>query len=388
MTTFFFTLVYFFVILFIIYGLCIIAFCWGWIKTKGDVDIDDELNTETTIIIAARNEEENIASCLRALINQSYPAAHMEIIVVDDNSEDNTYAIVQNFCEQYQFIKLILLDEKKGEQGKKLAIQKAMELAKGELIFTTDADCVMGMDWLRIMVSYQKKTHPEMIVAPVCFNREKKVFEKLQTLEFMALMASGAGALYFNKAILCNGANLMYTRRAFDAVNGFDEINDSPSGDDVLLMYKISKKFPRKVKFLKNEDVIVYTPAKQTIQAFIQQRKRWASKKLTQLNNSTKILSLVVYLFNFLLFSLPVLYVWIQPCSCVGIDFIGTWLSIFCLKCGIDFLLLFLAASFFNKKGWLLFFIPEQLIYVPYVVYTGFNGMFGNYVWKGRKIKK
>ena len=387
MTTFFLVLVYFFVILFVIYSVCIIAFCLGWMNTKGDVDIDDELNTETSIIIAARNEEDNIASCLRALINQSYPTAHMEIIVVDDNSEDKTRQIVQKFCEQYQFIKLITLDEKKGEHGKKMAIKKAIQLAKGELIFTTDADCVMGMDWLRIMVSFQKKTNLEMIVAPVCFNREKKIFEKLQTLEFMALMASGAGALHFNRAILCNGANLMYTRRAFDAVNGFDKISDGPSGDDVLLMYKISKKFPNKVKFLKNEDVIVYTPAKQTLESFIQQRKRWASKKMTQLNTPTKLLSLVVYLFNFLLFSLPILYLMIQPFSCTGVNFVGTWLLIFCLKCGIDFLLLFLAASFFNKKRWLGFFVPEQLIYVPYVVYTGFSGMFGNYAWKGRKIK-
>lgn len=370
------------------YCLLIISFCFGWLKTKGDVDIDDELNTEVSIIIAARNEQEHIASCLRALVNQSYPAAHMEIIVVDDNSEDHTAKVVQKFCDQYQFVKLIGLNEKNGEQGKKQAIQKAIEKAKGELIFTTDADCVMGMDWLRIIVSYQKKKNAEMIVSPVCFNREKRLFEKMQTLEFMALMASGGGALYFNKAILCNGANLMYTRKAFDAVNGFEKINDYPSGDDVLLMYKINKKFPGKVKFLKNEDVIVYTPAKQTVHAFMQQRKRWASKKIAQLNNPTKILSLVVYLFNFLLFILPVLYVWIKPCSCVGIDFIGTWLLVFCIKCGIDFLLLFLAASFFNRKRWLPFFIPEQLIYVPYVVYTGFQGMFGSYVWKGRKIKK
>lgn len=388
MTTFFFVLVYFFVILFILYGFFIISFCLGWIRTKGDVDINDELNTLTSIIIAARNEEENIASCLRALINQSYPAAYMEIIVVDDNSQDNTRNIVQHFCEQYQFIKLIALDEKKGEQGKKQALQKAMELAKGQLVFTTDADCVMGMDWLRIMVSYQKKTNAEMIVGPVCFNGEKNIFEKLQTLEFMVLMASGAGALYYNKAILCNGANLMYTRKAFDAVNGFEKINNYPSGDDVLLMYKISKKFPRNVKFLKNEDVVVYTTAKKTLQSFIQQRKRWASKKIDQLNNPTKILAIVVYLFNFLLFFLPPLYIGIQPDSCVGLDFVYLWLVIFASKCGIDFLLLFLAASFFNKRKWLHFFIPEQLLYVPYVVYTGFQGIVGTYVWKGRKIKK
>lgn len=366
----------------------IILYCsLGWLKTKGDVEIDDELSTRVSVIIAARNEEYTISSCLRALVNQSYPAANMEILVVDDASEDTTAEHIKRFCEQYTFIRHLSLTGKNGAQGKKKAIQVAMEQASGEVIITTDADCIMGMDWMRIMVSFYNKTKAEMIAGPVCFNKEKSAFEKMQSLEFMALLASGGGALYYNKAILCNGANLMYTRKAFMEVNGFTGIDAGPSGDDVLLMYKISKRFPGKIKFLKNEDAIVYTKAKQTLTAFMQQRKRWASKKFSTMNPETKAVSLLVYMFNLLLIALPVMALFVNHRPVFGFCFYQVWLLILLIKCVIDFLLLFLAASFFNKKKWLLFFIPEQLIYIPYVVLTGMMGLMGSYDWKGRKIK-
>lgn len=363
-------------------------FCFGWKQTPSHVEIDDELTTTVSIIIAARNEEYTIGMCLRALVNQSYPTTHMEIIVVDDGSRDTTARHIQRFCDQYHFVRLISLNEKEGEYGKKRAIEKAIRLSSGELILTTDADCVMGMDWLRLMVSHYKKTKAQLIAGPVCFHREKSTFEKMQSLEFMALIASGAGAIYLNKAVLCNGANLMYTRKAFEEVNGFDGITSGPSGDDVLLMYKIKKRFPGRIKFIKNEDAIVFTKAKKDVNQFLQQRVRWASKKLTQLNAETICLSLVVYIFSLLLLVLPVMYLFVPHCNCTSWNFYKTWLLIFLMKSIIDFLLLFLAASFFKKRNWLVYFIPEQLMYIPYVVFTGFLGMIGKYHWKGRKIKK
>lgn len=370
-----------------VYVFSMIVFGVGWLKTKQHVEIDDDLSTKVSVIIAARNEEYTISMCLRALVNQSYPVDHMEIIVADDNSEDTTAKHVQRFCDQYHFIKLISLDEKKGESGKKRAIEKAIRHSTGDLILTTDSDCVMDMDWLRLMVSYHTKTQAQLIAGPVCFHREKTSFEKMQSLEFMALIATTAGAIYFNKAILCNGANLLYTRKAYDEVKGFEGIDGSPSGDDVLLMYKIKKKFPGKVKFIKNEDAIVYTKAKKNVREFINQRKRWASKKVSQLNLETVSLSVLIFGFNLLLLILPLIYLFL-PYKLTDMIFLyRTWGLVFLAKCVIDFLLLLLATTFFKKRKWLVFFIPEQLIYIPYVVYTGFLGVIGRYEWKGRKIK-
>ena len=132
----------------------------------------------------------------------------------------------------------------------------------------------------------------------------------------------------------------------------------------------------------------MFTKAKKDVNQFLQQRVRWASKKLTQLNAETICLSLVVYIFSLLLLVLPVMYLFVPHCNCTSWNFYKTWLLIFLMKSIIDFLLLFLAASFFKKRNWLVYFIPEQLMYIPYVVFTGFLGMIGKYHWKGRKIKK
>jgi biofilm PGA synthesis N-glycosyltransferase PgaC len=387
MEFFFHILVYLLLIAGAAYGCSLLFLGYGWMRTPQQVNMDDDLSTPVSVIVAARNEEYTIGMCLRALANQSYPTAHMEVIVVNDNSNDTTARHVQRFCEQYHFIKLIELDKNKGEFGKKKAIEKGISYANGELILTTDADCVMDMDWLRLMVSYHSKTKAHLIAGPVCFHREKTAFEKMQSLEFMALIASTAGAMYFHKAVLCNGANLLYTRQAYDAVKGFEGIGNSPSGDDVLLMYKIKKKYPDKIRFLKNEDAIVYTKAKKSVRDFVHQRKRWASKKLSQLNLETISLSLIVYGLNLLLLTLPFVYL-LMPKGVGGITtFYGIWTFVFFSKCVIDFLLLFLAATFFKKRKWLIFFIPEQLLHIPYVVYTGFSGWIGNYDWKGRKIR-
>src|SRR3954462_6219401 len=108
-------LIYTLMLLTALYGIVILCGSIGWIKTKGSVEIDDELSTKVSVIIAARNEEYTISSCLRALVNQSYPTTNMEIIVVNDASEDSTLEHIKRFCEQYTFIKHISLNGKNGE---------------------------------------------------------------------------------------------------------------------------------------------------------------------------------------------------------------------------------------------------------------------------------
>jgi cellulose synthase/poly-beta-1,6-N-acetylglucosamine synthase-like glycosyltransferase len=208
----------------------------------------------------------------------------------------------------------------------------------------------------------------------------------MQSLEFMALMASGGASLYFNKAIMCNGANLAYSKDVFNEVNGFQDIYNTASGDDVLLMYKIKKKYPKRILFLKHTEAIVFTKAKSTLKEFINQRIRWASKSYSDLNTETKFISALVYLFNLtLLLSFIMAFHYTNSYFYLSILKIG--LILFGIKCIIDFLLLFLAGTFFNKKRLLIYFLPEQLLYMFYIVAIGLLGFIGNYKWKGRDIK-
>jgi cellulose synthase/poly-beta-1,6-N-acetylglucosamine synthase-like glycosyltransferase len=242
----------------------------------------------------------------------------------------------------------------------------------------------MGPRWLSGIITSHTATGAEMVVGPVVFSGERSFFEKMQSLEFMALIAATGGSLFFGKALMCNGANLAYTRRAYEAVGG-SMGGDKASGDDVLLMYAISKKFGGKVVFLKDENAIVRTMPQRRLSDFLSQRRRWASKGFSAMSRPAKVTAGIVYFFNFFL-----LAGFLGGAICYQHATVCHVLTRFCLiligfKCLIDFLLLFLSASFFGKRRLLLFFLPEQLLYIVYVVLTGLLGSFGKFEWKGRK---
>lgn len=364
------------------YFILIASYCYGW-SQMDDSDLMVDSSVEVTLIIAARNEEQNLKKCLDAVLAQNYPKEKLEIIVVDDHSEDQTLEIIRSYSEKNKNIKCLLLPE--NTIGKKSAITNAIAISKGDLIVTTDADCEMGVEWLSTLVSFYKKSEAKMIVGPVAFQDEDSVFKKMQSLEFMALIACGGASLYFKKAIMCNGANLAFEKSVFQEVKGFDEKDKKASGDDVLLMYKINEIHPGKVKFLKNKQAIVCTKAQETIGQFSKQRKRWASKGFLTLNAETKRASVLIYLFNAYLVFIPIIGGICFSNSPFYPVFIGICLILIGFKCFIDFLLLFLSASFFEKKKQLLFFFPEQIIYMIYVVVFGLIGSIGKYEWKGRK---
>ncbi len=97
-----------------------------------------------SIIIAARNEEKKIGKCIKSLISQTYPENKFEIIITDDHSTDNTVAVINSF--QKENIRIINLADftqnKILNSYKKKSIETALQFAKGELIVTTDADCI------------------------------------------------------------------------------------------------------------------------------------------------------------------------------------------------------------------------------------------------------
>ncbi|MBL4649519.1 MAG: glycosyltransferase [Aureispira sp.] len=351
-------------------------FYWNLLK-KWDIPSNDSFQTKVSLIIAARNEAENIKECLEAVLAQTYPRALLEIWVVNDHSEDETAVIVNSFRERH----LHLLDLPEDKAGKKQAIQLAIEQSNGALIVTTDADCVMEKDWLKYLVSYYEEHQPKLIAAPVSFHKENSIFERFQTLDFMGMMAvSGAGikGRFMN---MSNGANLTYERAAFDAVKGFEGIDHLASGDDMLLMQKIAKKYPTKIAYLKNRQAQTLTQAKPTVKAFLQQRTRWASKSSAYTNWQTLAILVVVWV---LCLSMVVDLILILYDSV----FIYWFLFKFVAKGFADFFFLGMMTLFFDRPQLMRAFIPALFFHWWYIVVIGFLGNLNKrYEWKGRKVR-
>ncbi len=370
---------YFTVFLALIYILVVATFIRGWAKINPFRWNGNLSKTKVSILIAARNEEDQIGHVIDDILAQDYDKSLMEVIIIDDHSTDSTSAIVSSYADRG--IKLIQLNEANALNSyKKKAIQTAIGQATGQLIITTDADCRMGKNWLKTIVNYYEVKGYKMISSPVAYFEEKSIFEYLQTLEFSYLIGLGASTIGNNNPSTCNGANLAYERAAFFEVGGFKGIDDLASGDDELLLHKMAALYAGKIGFLKNEDAIVYTHAKPTITEFIQQRKRWASKTTRYKDKLVIVMGLSIWLFN----------VSIIVNAFMGIFFVASlkfFLFQIISKIGIEFIFLVSVTDFFKRKK-LLFLLPFlNIIHIVYFVYIGIAGNSGKYNWKGRMVK-
>ncbi len=332
-----------------------------------------------TVMIAARNEAERIHLTIEDILAQDYPKHLTEIIIVDDHSTDNTAAIISSYANRG--VKLLQLNEDKPLNSyKKKAITEAIRLSNGELMVATDADCRMGSKWLSCIVGYYESTGLIMISSPVTYFEEKSLFERMQALEFYSLIATGGAFIGNKRASTCNGANLAYRKDVFYEVGGFKGIDDLASGDDELLLQKVAERFPGKIGFLKLYDAVVFTHAKYTLQSFIQQRRRWASKSVKY--KDKKVVALVVC---FWLFNVSLL---INGClSFYNIYFFKLFATQFLLRYVFELVFLFPVCSFFKRTNLLFLVILVIPLYVLYFVYIGLVGNKGPYIWKGRVVR-
>lgn len=366
--------------------------------------LNEHPSTSVSILIPARNEAANIGNLLHDLTQQIYPSALLEVIVIDDFSEDKTIDICQQYAIKHPFIKVFRLQDLLPENipteaYKKKAIEAAVQRAAGKLIITTDADCRLQQHWIHSIVSFYEKEQCALIAAPVGYYKEKTKFQHFQALDFCGMQAITAASLSMKIFNMANGANLAYEKQAFLAVNGYQDIDKKASGDDMLLVYKIAKRFPDKVRFLKNKAAIVLTEPMHTLQDFLQQRFRWTSKSASYQDKRITIILGLVYLFvlsiwvNALLFFGDLLYtVFFNNTLIAFINFLPAILYLLMLmfqvicKTIIDYHFLKSASAFFSRHDLMKTFYTSELLHIWYIPFVGTLGNILQYKWKGRKL--
>ncbi|MGN6539207.1 MAG: glycosyltransferase [Ginsengibacter sp.] len=342
-----------------------------------------------SIIIPARNEEKDIGLCIQSIISQTLPSNNFEIIVVNDHSTDNTTNVVLSFKQKN--IHLINLEDFTKDQilnsYKKKSIETAMRFAKGELIVTTDADCLAPQKWLETLAAFYEDKSPVFVALPVVFKNAlnsdsflKRFFKNFQSLDFMMLQGITGASVYKKFHAMCNGANLAYEKKVFYQVNGFEGIDKLASGDDMLLMHKIQKHCPEKIMFLKSQNVIVETTPAETFKGFINQRIRWASKADQYTDKKITTVLLLVYFLNVWIFILGI-------SSFFSMKAFYLFLISIAIKTIVEFLFLHPVAKFFGRQKLLWWFLPAQLFHILYTILAGFLGKFGSYEWKERRVK-
>ena len=200
--------------------------------------------TKVSVIIPARNEGLRYRKLSGRSGQADYPAANTEIIVVNDFSTDDTAARVSAYQDRCTLLNLSDFITNDLNSYKKKAIETGIRFSSGELIICTDADCRMGENWIHTLVEQYENENLLFLAAPVKIIPDTSWLSVFQTLDFISLQGITGAAVYKNLYPMCNGANLAYTRKVYDEVDGFTDIDHIASGDDMLLMKKIQAVHP------------------------------------------------------------------------------------------------------------------------------------------------
>jgi cellulose synthase/poly-beta-1,6-N-acetylglucosamine synthase-like glycosyltransferase len=331
-----------------------------------------------SVLVAARNEEKNLPQLLHALSLQTYPPELFEVLVIDDFSTDGTVAVVQSFSKSH--IRIIQPNVAMQHSSKKRAIEAGVQQAQGPLLLITDADCTPGADWIKTVATFYEQKQALFIAAPVLFTHDGSLLQIFQTLDFITLQGITAASVAAQAHTMCNGANLAYTKAAFESVNGFSGIDHIASGDDMLLMHKIWLQEKERVHYLKSSDAIMRTAPMPTWKTFINQRRRWASKTTHYNDKRIFFVLLFVYLLNVWFVVLLIASFWKPTVLIYALAFL-------LLKTIIEWPFVSMVATFYNEQKLMRYFFFMQPLHIFYTVLVGASSQFGSYEWKGRRTK-
>ena len=356
-------------------------FLWiGWKRIKVVSDQTIECTTTLAIIVPIRNEEKSIEKLLNDLYNQTYPQSLITIYLADDGSTDRTPEILNKWIQNYPslFKRVQLKKEFLDWKGKKKWIASAISDGSETFILTTDADCRIPEDWVKAMVHTYIKTGAHFVSGPVRMYGSSSCWDQIQTLEFSSLVGSGASAIGIHYPLMCNGANVGYSRESYLTVDGFVGNTDVASGDDEFLMHKVASKISRKaVVFCKQSAAVVTTEPASSWTIFYQQRKRWAGKWGNYKLRYVQGIALWIFIFHlnliitlFLAMFLIVSWKWL----------LLAWFT----KAFIDYFYLKSVAGFLSIDFKNTTFIYAVVLYPFYAVAFGILSRFGSYTWKER----
>ena len=396
----------------LLYAALMLTYWRAWSSLpEQKISADWQPTERLTVIVPARNEAGNIGPCLRSILAGSYPTNLLEIIVVDDFSEDATVAEVKRvqaeLLAERSLAALRLLRLADAESmahlggvpylgtpafatfsPKKKALTLAVAQASGEIIVTTDADCIAPPDWLRHIAAALSKPGRVLLTGPVAIHQERGFLQNFQALDVAGMMGITGAGLHLGWQRMGNGANLAYRKLVFEEVGGYAGNEQVASGDDMFLMQKVAARYPQGVFFMKNPATTVFTEAQPTWAALWQQRLRWGSKNAALPEWPVRLALLSVFLFCWCILLNTGILLWRlheAPSEAGGLA--ALLLFSLSVKAAFDFLLLREMCRWLGRRDLLRWFWPSFFLHTLYIAGVGAASVFfKKYVWKGREV--
>ena len=330
---------------------------------------DDKLPT-ATVIVAARDEENNIKQCLNSLDKLEYPEDMLEVLIVDDRSTDKTGEIIDEFISERENFRKIIPDDPKGKMvGKVNALATAIREAKGQIILTTDADCVVKPFWVKTIASFYQDDVG--MVDSYTTQLAANSFGGMQAIDFIYLLLVAGGTINLKIPISCIGNNMSFRKKAYDEIGGYEALPFSVTEDFTLLraIYKLKK---YKILFPLEKDALVNSIPCTDYKNLYRQKKRWGVGGL-----GVPVRGFFIMFWGFL----ANLAIVLTP-----LFYSPVWLYLIFFKLAIDFFVLYPIHKKMEITKNLKYFFIYQIYYILYVLALPFIVLTSRKVkWKGRE---
>jgi len=334
---------------------------------------------QASIIIAARNESKCIRSCIERILENELSGSNIEIIIIDDQSTDDTFEIVENI--QSDLVSIHRLPD--GKIGKKNAISYGVSKAKYPIILCTDADCLVGKFWIASHLQAYNDSSVQMATSIVMPVNKKSILGNFQSFDFAATMVITAVGIQTKKLYLANGANMSFYRDTFLRLNVYQENKHLASGDDIFLIKHVAKEYPNGVRFIKSKDSVVKTLPEISWTELVIQRIRWASKSLDVKSNSIMSLQGFIFLYTAFIGCLFLMYFY-DGTAFYSYAIAGLVIT----KYITDYIFLKSVSRTFDPTISMKYFPFCFLLYFIHILGSGLTALFPyKYIWKGRTVR-
>ncbi|MDQ3021881.1 MAG: glycosyltransferase [Bacteroidota bacterium] len=290
----------FFISLSVLYFFTHIFLYLGFKKSLGLTKSRNSSFPKVSVIVAGRNEAQNIVRCVESLAKTDYPKEFLEIILVNDNSTDNTLELMKESTKEFDFFKVI--NSKKSIsgnlKGKANAINTAIKISTGDIIISTDADCQVPLNWINETVRYYNKKTP-MVCGFTMIKFKESLFAKVQCIDWMYLLSLASSSAGLKMILSCLGNNLSFTKKSYIETGGYESIGFSVT-EDLALMRKIDSIKTYDIKFPVDKECLVETQPCKNLRELFSQKRRWFRGGIG-INFLGYIIGFQLYSMNFLI---------------------------------------------------------------------------------------
>jgi len=224
-----------------------------------------------SVVICARNEEDNLFINLPLILEQDYP--NFEVIVVNDQSQDDSMHIIKAYQKTHPFIKYIELEKNKHRNfGKKLPLTVGIKGASKDYVIVTDADCQpKSKYWLQHLAN-NLNAEKQIVLGYSPYEKSKGFLNMLIRFDTTAIAITYLSFAKTALAYMGVGRNMGYSRAKFYDVGGFKSHYHIASGDDDLFIKDAANQ--KNVAVELSPKSFVYTEPKKTWKKWISQKQR------------------------------------------------------------------------------------------------------------------